>query len=134
MSSKLPVQKIVSDPILGLIDISKVLPMIDTRQFQSLAYKYQLGAAFLLFPSATHTRKQHCLGAFQRTKNLTQRWADAGMITKEQAHNVTAYALYHDIGHGPFSHTVDPFFDLLPESKNSKLRADDAMGIGIVKK
>lgn len=83
MAAKLPEQKIVSDPILGLIDISKFLPMIDVEQFQSLAYKYQLGLAFLLFPSATHTRKQHCLGAFQRTKNLVRRWAESGMITKE---------------------------------------------------
>ena len=131
--SKLPIQKIVSDPILGLIDISKVLPMIDVREFQSLAYKYQLGLAFLLFPSATHTRKQHCLGAYKRTKELTRRWVESGMIAKDQARNVTAYALYHDIGHGPFSHTVEPLFDLLPGAKKSKLRADDAMGIEIMR-
>src|SRR3989344_2044042 len=129
---KLPVQKIVSDPILGLIDISGFLPMIDTRQFQSLAFKYQLGLAFMLFPSATHTRKQHCLGAFQRTKDLTRQWVDVGMVTKEQAHNVTAYALYHDIGHGPFSHVVEPLFDLFPGVKKTNLLADDAMGLEIV--
>src|SRR3989338_953077 len=129
---KLPVQKIVSDPILGLIDISGFLPMIDTRQFQSLAFKYQLGLAFMLFPSATHTRKQHCLGAFQRTKDLPRQWVDVGMVTKEQAHNVTAYALYHDIGHGPFSHVVEPLFDLFPGVKKTNLRADDAMGLEIV--
>lgn len=132
MTLRLPIQKIVSDPILGLIDISKVLPMVDVREFQSLAYKYQLGLAFLLFPSATHTRKQHCLGAYQRTKELTRRWVESGMITKDQARNVNAYALYHDIGHGPFSHTVEPLFDLLPEANKSKLRADDAMGIEIM--
>lgn len=130
---KLPNQKIVSDPILGLIDISKMLPMIDVSQFQSLAYKYQLGLAFLLFPSATHTRKQHCLGAYQRTKDLMRRWVEAGMVTKEQAQTAAAFALYHDIGHGPFSHTVEPLFDLLPGAGKSKLRADDAMGIGITK-
>ncbi len=133
MKTNLPNQKIVSDPILGLIDISGFLPMIDTKQFQSLAFKYQLGLAFLLFPSATHTRKQHCLGAFKRTKDLTDRWVGSGMVTKEQAHLVTAYALFHDIGHGPFSHTVEPLFDLLPGAKKSELRADDAMAVNIVK-
>src|SRR3989344_3836669 len=133
MLVKLPIQKIISDPILGLIDISQVLPMVDVREFQSLAYKYQLGLAFLLFPSATHTRKQHCLGAYQRTKELTSRWVESGMITENQARNVTVYALYHDIGHGPFSHTIEPLFDLLPGAKKSKLRADDAMGIDIAK-
>lgn len=129
----MPQQKIVSDPVLGLIDIGKFLPMIDIRQFQSLAYKYQLGLAFLLFPSATHTRKQHCLGAHQRTKDLMRRWVEWGMVTKEQAHAVNAFALYHDIGHGPFSHVVEPLFDLIPGAKKSKLRADDAMGIDIAR-
>ncbi len=133
MHTKIPAQKIVSDPILGLIDIDKFLPMIDVRQFQSLAYKYQLGLAFLLFPSATHTRKQHCLGAHQRTKNLMRRWVDAGMVTEEEATAASAFALYHDIGHGPFSHTVEPLFDLIPGSKKTKLRADDAMGIEIAR-
>src|SRR3989344_7441318 len=131
--TKLPAQKIISDPILGLIDISGFLPMVDVRQFQSLAYKYQLGLVFLLFPSATHNRKQHCLGAFQRTKDLMRRWVEAGMIAKDQARTATAFALYHDIGHGPFSHTVEPLFDLLPGAKKSKLRADDAMGIEIMR-
>ena len=130
---KLPVQKIISDPVLGLIDISKVLPMVDVQQFQSLAFKYQLGLAFLLFPSATHSRKQHCLGAFQRTKNLMRRWEEVGMVTKDEAKTVSAYALYHDIGHGPFSHTVEPLFDLLPDAEKSELRADDAMALEIVK-
>lgn len=131
--TNLPQQKIVSDPILGLIDISKVLPMVDAQPFQSLAYKYQLGLAFLLFPSATHSRKQHCLGAYQRTKDLMRRWVEAGMVTKDQAQTAATFALYHDIGHGPFSHTVEPLFDLLPGAKKTKLRADDAMGIEIVK-
>src|SRR3989338_9444632 len=129
----LPDQKIISDPMLGLINISEFLPLIDVPEFQSLAFKYQLGLAFLLFPSATHTRKQHCLGAFQRTKDLVNRWESVGMVTKEQARNVIAYALYHDIGHGPFSHTVEPLFELLPGTKKTALRADDAMGIDIVK-
>ena len=129
----LPKHKIVSDPILGLIDISKVLPMVDAQPFQSLAYKYQLGLAFLLFPSATHSRKQHCLGAYQRTKDLMRRWVEAGMVTKDQAQTAATFALYHDIGHGPFSHTVEPLFDLLPGAKKTKLRADDAMGMEIVR-
>ncbi len=131
--NKLPNQKIVSDPILGLINISKVLPMVDARPFQSLAYKYQLGLAFLLFPSATHSRKQHCLGAYQRTKDLTRRWVESGMITADQAQTAATFALYHDIGHGPFSHVVEPLFDLLPGAKKTKLRADDAMGMEIIK-
>src|SRR3989338_3333106 len=129
----LPDQKIISDPLLGLINISEFLPLIDVPQFQSLAYKYQLGLAFLLFPSATHTRKQHCLGAYQRTKDLMRRWVEVGMVTIDQAKTASVFALCHDIGHGPFSHTVEPLFDLLPDSEKTELRADDAMALEIVK-
>jgi len=133
MPLRLQIQKIVSDPLVGLINISEFLPMIDVSEFQSLTFKYQLGLAFLLYPSATHTRKQHCLGAYQRTKDLMRYWSRNGIVTKDQARTVRAYALYHDIGHGPFSHTVEPLFDLLPKSKRTELRADDAMALEIVR-
>ena len=109
---KIKFPKIVSDPLWGLIDISDFLPMIDTAEFQSLGYKYQLGPAFLIFPAATHTRKLHCLGAFQRTTRLVADWVDRGFITSEQARTLRAYALYHDLGHGPFSHTTESIFHI----------------------
>ncbi|MEK9170596.1 MAG: hypothetical protein AAB674_03040 [Patescibacteria group bacterium] len=129
---KFSTSKLVADPILGLIDITQFLPMIDVKEFQSLAFKYQLGLTLFLFPSATHSRKQHCFGAFKRTKNLMHHWLKIGMITPDQSQTLCAYALYHDIGHGPFSHMVEPLFDLTEESKKTDLRADDAMAIEIV--
>ena len=99
--------KIVCDPLWGLIEITDFLPMIDVPPFQALGFKYQLGVTSLLFPSATHTRKQHSFGAFKRTQALADRWLHRRFITKDEARLVTAYALWHDIGHGPFSHVVE---------------------------
>ncbi len=99
--------KIIFDPLWGIIDISDFLPMIDTPSFQELGFKYQLGVTSLLFPSATHTRKQHSFGAFKRTQDLAARWLTHGMINAEEAHTMIAFALWHDIGHGPFSHVVE---------------------------
>ena len=45
------------DQIRGIIDIRAVLPMVETREFQALGDKRQLGMTYLVFPSATHTRK-----------------------------------------------------------------------------
>ena len=99
--------KFVIDPLLGVIEISDVLPLIDTKEFQSLGFKYQLGFAYSVFPAATHTRKQHSLGAYERARRLTHDWLHNGFIDKDEAHALQVYALYHDIGHGPFSHVTE---------------------------
>lgn len=107
MNGDLKNVKIICDPLWGIIDITDFLPMIDVPQFQALGFKYQLGVSNLTFPSATHTRKQHSFGAFFRTQQLTDKWLHRGFITKEEAKMLSAFALWHDIGHGPFSHVVE---------------------------
>lgn len=99
--------KLVHDPLWGLVDITRYLPMIDTPEFQALGFKYQLGVTSLLFPAATHTRKQHSFGALKRTQDLAERWVSKGFINTEEADTISAYALWHDIGHGPFSHVIE---------------------------
>lgn len=99
--------KIVLDPLLGIIDISPILPLVDTREFQSLGFKYQLGLASTIYPAATHTRKQHSLGAYERTRRLTEDWVMRNLLSKPQAFALQVFALCHDIGHGPFSHVTE---------------------------
>ncbi len=99
--------KIIADPLLGIIDVTDIIPLLDVEPFQSLGFKYQLGLAFSVFPSATHTRKQHCLGSYERTRRLAELWEGYGFITKEDVRNLPICALYHDIGHGPFSHVTE---------------------------
>lgn len=99
--------KLIIDPILGVIDITEVLPLIDVKEFQLLGFKYQLGLNSMIFPAATHTRKQHSLGAYKRTTRLTRGWLKHGFINQEEAKALEVYALYHDIGHGPFSHVTE---------------------------
>lgn len=99
--------KIIIDPLLGLIDITDIVPLIDTVPFQSLGFKYQLGFAYSIFPAATHTRKQHSLGAYERTRRLVKDWFQYGFLNEREAKNLPIYALYHDIGHGPFSHVTE---------------------------
>ncbi|MDO8558209.1 MAG: HD domain-containing protein [bacterium] len=99
--------KIIFDPLWGIVNITDYLPMLDVPQFQALGFKYQLGVTNFLFPAATHTRKQHSLGAFRRTQDLADRWLHRGFINKDEARLIIAFALWHDIGHGPFSHVVE---------------------------
>ena len=101
--------KIISCPVYGLIDIADVLPLVETKWFQALRYKIQLGLTSVVFPSATHTRFAHCVGAYHATKKLADRWRKLGLINDAEEKALPVYALLHDIGHPAFSHTVEDF-------------------------
>lgn len=109
-----PSPKVVADPIVvkGPIDISEVLPIVDTRAFQALSDKRQLGMTYLVFRAANHSRFQHCLGTYHVTKKLAARWLEQGSIDKESAKAAPVYGLIHDIGQFAFSHVTETFCEL----------------------
>lgn len=100
--------KIIADPVYGVIDVRPVLPMIETREFQALGDKRQLGMSYLTYPSATHSRKAHSIGSYHATRELANRWIARGFITKREADALAGYALYHDVGHPALSHVTEP--------------------------
>jgi HD superfamily phosphohydrolase len=112
MSDRWCSPKIIVDPDLGLIEVRPVLPMIETREFQALAGRCQLGLTPIVFPSATHTRFVHSIGSYHGTRELSDRWIKQGFITPEEGDALSAFALYHDIGHAAFSHVTEDFCPL----------------------
>lgn len=103
-------RKIVNDPVYGLINIPSeiIYDIIEHRYFQRLRRIKQLGLTDYVYPGAVHTRFQHTLGAVHliglaidtlRSKNIS--------ISKEEEEAVSLAILLHDIGHGPFSHTLE---------------------------
>jgi hypothetical protein len=75
-----------------------------------LRYVRQLGLAHLVYPGATHSRFEHALGAY----HLAQETVRVLLVTGAGAHLaadepsiVVAAALLHDIGHYPFSHSLE---------------------------
>jgi len=96
--------KIIRDPIHGSIKIDGVfLELIESPEIQRLYNIKQLGFTHLVFPGAHHTRLEHCLGtyftAYKAAENLN--------LKEEGKKIVTCAAILHDIGHGPFSHTLE---------------------------
>ena len=82
--------------------------IIQTRTFQRLFDLKQLGLAYLVYPNATHTRGTHsirCLG--EAVKILNGLRANRESIDDEDEKKVRLTALLHDIGHIPFSHTLE---------------------------
>lgn len=123
-NQKISAPKVIADPIYGVFDVRPVLPMIETLEFQALGDKRQLGMSYLVFPSATHTRRGHSLGAYHATRELADRWIKLDLINEEQGNALAAYALYHDIGHPPFSHVTEDLCE----------KDNDALSLEIIKR
>ncbi len=101
---------ILNDPIYGLIDLPTgiISQLIEHPYFQRLRRISQLGLTHYVYPAATHTRFSHCIGAMHLTtkavKQLRQKEVE---ISDEECEAVTIAILLHDLGHGPFSHSLE---------------------------
>lgn len=97
-------RKSIYDPVHGAISLEgAALDLIGQPEFQRLWGIRQTGFAHLVFPGANHTRLEHSLGVYW----VAGRMADALGISAEGRRTVVAGGLLHDLGHGPFSHTLD---------------------------
>ncbi len=99
-----------NDPVYGFISIpcDLVYDIIAHPFFQRLRRIGQLGLSNYVYPGAQHTRFQHVIGAMslmqQAVSTLEQKGIEISQAEKEA---VYAAILLHDIGHGPFSHTLE---------------------------
>jgi len=102
--------KILNDPVYGFISLPHkiFLDIIDHPYFQRLRRIKQLGLSHLVYPGALHTRFNHAIGcAHLMTQAINTLQFLGHEITPEEAKGVTLAILLHDIGHGPFSHTLE---------------------------
>jgi len=96
--------KVIHDPVHGSIYLSGlVLDLIDTPEVQRLRSIRQLGLANLVFPGANHTRFEHTLGVAY----LVERLGRELKLSKKELNLLLAAATLHDIGHAPYSHTLE---------------------------
>lgn len=100
--------KHIKDPVHGYIDMNDAdLSIMNHPDFQRLRRIKQLGFSSTVYPSATHTRFVHSLGVMY----LSSKLADSiDLSEKEKRDNMIA-GLLHDIGHLPFSHTLEPLLE-----------------------
>jgi hypothetical protein len=100
--------------------------IIDTPPFQRLRHIQQLALTSQVYPGATHTRFEHSLGVMELASRIFDVVCDPVNLTDEAREVVPedkdelaywrrvlrAAALFHDVGHLPFSHAAEK---LLPE-------------------
>jgi len=103
-------RKIFNDPVHGFITIPHelIFDIIEHPYFQRLRRIKQLGLSDYVYPGAIHTRFHHALGAFHlMRKALSILKIKGHKISEEEELSACIAILLHDIGHGPFSHTLE---------------------------
>ncbi|CAG9319141.1 unnamed protein product [Blepharisma stoltei] len=101
----------IFDPIHGHVTFSsKIWTFIDNPVFQRLRNVKQLGTSNYVFPGATHSRFEHCLGVGYLSRKLLatiKKKQPELEISENDLTNITLAGIMHDLGHGPFSHVFD---------------------------
>jgi HD superfamily phosphohydrolase len=124
--------KIIKDCIYGFIELPDLCrEFIDTPEFKRLHRIKQLGLAYTVYPSAVHTRFEHCLGVMHLTGKVIEQICDnVDIRTKEL---IQLGGLLHDVGHVASSH----LFDYILEEENKlpeHLQTHEERSILILKK
>ncbi|MBE9565166.1 MAG: HD domain-containing protein [Proteobacteria bacterium] len=86
--------------------------LLDSPWFQRLRRIRQLGVAHMVFPGAEHTRFAHSIGVLHLASKVGKKLH----LDKQELNELRAAALLHDIGHFPFSHTLESVYSGLAES------------------
>ncbi len=104
----------VRDSLYDLIPLGpREERLIGTTAFLRLQGVKQLGFVYRVWPGATHTRYEHSLGCYHLTvralRSLLQRGPQGGLegVSISSIQTLIVAALLHDIGHYPFSHTIE---------------------------
>jgi HD superfamily phosphohydrolase len=104
----------VRDSLYDLIPLGpREEKLISTPEFLRLQQVKQLGFVYRIWPGATHSRYEHSLGCYHLTvralRALLQRGEDGGLygVSLSSIQALIVAALLHDIGHYPFSHTIE---------------------------
>jgi HD superfamily phosphohydrolase len=96
--------KIIHDAIHGSIRFEDVtLRLLETPEMQRLSGIKQLGLGYLVFPGANHTRLEHSIGVGY----VAGRMGEVLNLPKEEVELLKAAGMLHDLGHSPFSHTLE---------------------------
>lgn len=117
--------KMIRDPIYGYIEIPEEFSgLVDSAEFQRLRNIIQTGYQ-ALYPSALHNRFVHSLGVYHlgcAAIDFFWKNVSADIPREELPGDLTANwerirrtflaaCLLHDVGHSPFSHTGEAFYE-----------------------
>ena len=118
--------KVFNDPVWGTIELLpwEVL-LLDSPLVQRLRGVRQLGLAHYVYPGAGHDRLEHARGVVEASERMLSRLARNAknrslygsvdqaipQLCDDDHYVIRLAALLHDLGHGPFSHAIEPLIE-----------------------
>lgn len=122
-------EKVFKDPVHNYIHVQDRLiwTLINTPEFQRLRRIRQLGTSYLTFHGAEHSRFSHSLGVYEITRRIISQFERGGYEDWPRDESLVALcaALLHDLGHGPFSHSIEEAFDMDHEEWTCRILLGD---------
>jgi uncharacterized protein len=107
-------EKVFKDPVHHSIYVQDltIWKLINTPEFQRLRRIRQLGTSYLTFHGAEHSRFSHSLGVYEITRKIISQFERNGYSDWPQEEKLLSLcaSLLHDVGHGPFSHSLEQIF------------------------
>jgi len=103
-------RKIINDPVYGFVSIPSdfIFDLVQHPFMQRLRHIKQVSMTHLVYPGALHTRFQHVIGAMHLMSLAIGTLRGKGTaISPAEEEAALAAILLHDIGHGPFSHSLE---------------------------
>jgi len=118
-------RKLIRDAVHGDIEMGPLeVELMDTPEFQRLRGIKQLGTAYLVFPSAVHSRFEHSLGTSWMAHRMIESVRRSQTISADDETLIRVGALLHDITHIPFGHTLEDERRVLPRHDKDEERVD----------
>lgn len=125
MTGRLQEEKVFKDPVHNYIyvDSPVIWDLINTKEFQRLRRIRQLGTSFYTFHGAEHSRFSHSLGVYEATRKIISQFERKGYEDWPRGERLVCLcaALLHDVGHGPFSHSIEGVFGVHHEEWSKRI-------------
>lgn len=101
----------VFDRVYGEIELPPLIARIaSTQEFFRLDSIRQLGGCTFVYPSASHTRREHSIGVSYLAGLFAQHLQTLyGNVSTDDVLCLQVAGLIHDLGHGPFSHLFEEY-------------------------
>ncbi len=128
ISANEPRPKQINDVVWGTVELFPwEVAVLDSGLMQRMRGVRQLGLANLVFPGASHDRLEHSIGVVGATETMVDalnrqvdRWnsgkerdaAPLERIDMVDRCRLRLAAIFHDLGHGPYSHAIEPVLEV----------------------